>query len=45
MEYDEEWVVKSGAWAGLGVLLMIGALLTVATILAYLFVKYLMGLG
>lgn len=43
--YDEEWIVKSGAWAGLGVLLVLGALLTIAVIFGYLIGSILRGLG
>lgn len=40
--YDEEWMVKAGAWAGLGVFLTIGGFLTII-VTAYFLWKYLGG--
>ena len=40
MSYDEEWILKTGALAGLGVLLAIGGLLLIVVVLIYLAARW-----
>ena len=38
--YDEAWMFEAGAWAGLGVLIAIGAILTLASIIVFIIFSY-----